>query len=199
METVAKRRGRPPGPRAKVVIEKAAAAENATETVISRPPVRRPMRDEDSREAAANRAAQILGHIQDNDIEGVDEFAAPPPPDGWSYEWKRHTTFNKEDPAYQIQLAQTGWEPVARERHPEMMPLNSSSPIIERKGMILMRRPAEVTEHFKKLEKRKAIDQVRAKEAQLSGKPEGGLGHRDHDKVKPRIKKDYSPLEVPAD
>ena len=131
--------------------------------------------------------------------EGSDEFAAPPAPPGWAYEWKRKTVLGQEDPAYQVHLARMGWEPVPTARHPEMMPGQGSYPTIERKGMMLMMRPEVISEEARAIELRKARSQVRAKEEQLSGTPEGGLGHRDHPQARPRINKGYEPIPVPKD
>jgi hypothetical protein len=77
-----------------------------------------------------------------------------------------------------------------------MMPMNWSGAHIERKGMMLMERPAEIVEEMRLLEKRKARDQVRAKEAQLSGTPDGTLT-RDHPQAKPQIKKGWDAIPVP--
>jgi len=164
---------------------------------VERPPMRPSMRDEDPRAAAARRAAEIRGHLGTMD-EGTDEFAAPPAPDGWTYEWKRKTVLGQEDPAYQVHLARMGWEPVATARHPEMMPGMGNHPNIERKGMVLMQRPAVITEEARSIELRKARNQVKAKEAQLNAAPDGQF-ERDDPRVRPSIKKGYSPIDVPKD
>lgn len=166
-------------------------------TVIERPPMRSPMRDEDPRAEAARRAAEIRGHLGDMDT-GTDEFTAPRPPDGWSYEWKRKTIMGAEDPAYQIHLARVGWEPVPTARHPEMMPHNGSHPIIERKGMVLMQRPAVITEEAREIELRRARVQVRAKEEQLAAAPDGQF-ERNHPQARPKISKGYEAMPVPKD
>src|ERR1700744_5880580 len=71
---------------------------------------------EDPRERAARRAEEILAHRGNMD-EGDDEFFIDQRaiPDGWSYEWKRHTILGAEDPSYQVHLARGGWEPVPAE------------------------------------------------------------------------------------
>lgn len=166
-------------------------------TIIERPPMRSPMRDEDPRAEAARRAAEIRGHLGGMD-NGTDEFAAPTPPDGWSYEWKRKTVMGQEDPAYMIHLARVGWEPVPTKRHPEMMPHNGSHSIIERKGMVLMQRPAVITEEAREIELRRARGQVVAKEAQLSAAPDGQF-ERNHPQARPKISKGYEPVPVPKD
>jgi hypothetical protein len=155
------------------------------------------MREDDPRAAAARRAAEIRGHIGNMD-EGPDEFRTPEAPPGWEYEWKRRTLLGQEDPAYQVQLARTGWDAVPTSRHPEMMPSQGSHPTIERKGMILMQRPAVISDEARAVEARKARNQVRVKEQQLNAAPDGTMT-RDHASVRPQISKGYSPIAVPGD
>lgn len=153
--------------------------------------------EEDPRERAARRAKEVREHIGSMD-EGTDDFYAPTPPAGWHYEWKRKTVIGQEDPAYQVHLARMGWEPVPCSRHPEMMPSGNNFRVIERKGMILMERPQELVEEARKIEANKAKRQVRDKEAQLAGTPEGTFA-RDDERVKPKIRKGYEPMPVPND
>ena len=161
--------------------------------------LRPPVRGANPREEAKKRADAIRGHLGDLD-EGTDDFFIPLEviPEGWTYEWKRHTTAGAEDPTYQVALLRAGWEPVPLSRHPEMMPSNSKDQIIIRKGMILMERPTEIVEERRRIENKRARDQVRAKEAQLSGTPEGTLT-RDHKEVRPKVKKSFEPMPVPED
>jgi hypothetical protein len=174
-------------------------AEPVGEAAVSRPAMRPAMREEDPRAAASRRAAEIMQHLGGLD-EGTDDFYVDPSkiPDGWSYEWKRKTIYNQEDPAYQVQLARTGWEAVPVSRHPEMMPANGNHHTIERKGMQLMMRPKVITEQFRNIDQRNAKEQVKYKEAQLGAAPEGQFG-RDHAQVKPKISKGYEPMPVPKD
>jgi len=197
------RRGRP----RRVLPEAAQVAAEAPEEVqapvevaaVTRPALRPAVRDEDPRAAANRRAAEIMQHLGGLD-EGTDDFYIDPAsvPDGWTYEWKRKTIYNREDPAYQVQLARTGWEAVPADRHPEMMPANGKYHTIERKGMQLMMRPKMITDQFRNIDQRKAKDQVKHKEAQLGSAPEGQFG-RDHAQVKPKISKGYEPMPVPQD
>ena len=203
-----KRRGRPPGkkevaPKVKVPGQ-ADTMENPTLESVefkagpSQPPMRPAMRAEDPREAAARRAAQIRGHIGDLD-EGTDEFSCPPPPDGWTYEWKRKTVMGQEDPAYQVSLARTGWENVPTSAHPEMMPGMGSHPTIERKGMSLMMRPASISDEIRDIEYRKARNQVRVKEQQLNNAPDGTFERNNKSDGLTKIKKSYEAIPVPRD
>lgn len=172
------------------------------EEAPERPPMRASPKAEDPRERARRRAEQIRDHLGDLD-EGTDEFYVPSSiiPDGWVYEWKRHTIYNQEDPAYTVQLAREGWEPVPVDRcplHRAMMPANWNKPIIERKGLILMERPLEITQEMRSIELRRARNQVKVKEQQLSATPDGTLT-RDDPRVAPKIKKGYEAMPIPED
>lgn len=165
---------------------------------IPRAEVRPPLRELSPKERARMRASELRGNGEYLN-ETTDEFYIPEHivPDGWVYEWKRRTVLGYEDPSHMLELASIGWEAVPTSRHPEMMPVGSSSQTIERKGMILMELPKEISDERRARERRKAVDQVRAKEAQLSGTPDGTLT-RDHERVKPRIRKEYA-MPIPED
>lgn len=187
---------------AKPVPKEESLTTTVTETValdaeapIKRAPMRQPMRDEDPRVRAERRAAELMGNLGSLD-RGTDNFTTPEPPPGWSYEWKMKSVLGQEDPTYQTQLAHTGWEAVPTNRHPEMMPIGEKYATIERKGMILMERPAIITEEVKRLDLRNARDQVRQKEQQLSQAPDGTMT-RDHAQVKPKIKKGFEAMPIP--
>jgi hypothetical protein len=156
------------------------------------------MREEDPRAAAARRAAEIRAN-QSPDDDGVDEFKLPPAPDGWTYEWKTKSVMGAINHAHLTELRRQGWEEVPTQRHPEEMPVGGKDPIIERKGMILMQRPTVIVEEARRAQIIKARSQVKFKEEQLNGTPEGGLGHRDHAQVRPKISKGYEPMPVPKD
>ena len=159
--------------------------------------MRPPMREEDPRVRAARRAQELRDHRGSLD-EGSDEFFVPREaiPPGWDYEWKRRTVLGAEDPAYQVAVARAGWEPVPASRHPEMMPDKWDKATIERKGMILMERPSEISEEARSIELRRARQQVRQKEAQLNNAPDGQFG-RDHAQVRPKINKSYEAIPIP--
>ena len=158
--------------------------------------IRPELREESPLERAKRRAAEIKGHIGGDLDEGTDEFYIPKSviPEGWSYEWKRKLLVGQEDPAYQVALARQGWEPVPASRHRNMMPEGHYN-TIERKGMILMERPLEITNAHLQLERRKAAAQVRQKEQQLAGAPDGQFG-RDDPRVKPKITKSFEPIQL---
>lgn len=178
--------------------------EETEETVIattSRPDMRPPLRDDDPRAAAARRTAEIEGHLG-NMNEGTDEFFFSPDqvPDGWTYEWKRRTIMGQEDPAYQVALARTGWEPVPSRRHPEMMPINWKGDTIERKGMVLMQRPKAITERIEEMDRHRARNQIKAKEQQLNAAPPGTMENEFSDaRTRPVIKKSFEAIPIPKD
>jgi hypothetical protein len=185
--------------RARGMIAGALADEEANESpaAVTRP-AQRPAMHETPEERAAKRAAEIRGHIGSMD-EGIDEFYIPPDtvPDGWTYEWKRKSVMGQEDSSYLVSLRRLGWDPVPANRHPEMMPMGSSAETIERKGMILMERPTEITEEVKRIELRKARAQVQQKQAQLGEAPAGQFERTNKGDPLAKIKKSYEPITIP--
>lgn len=161
-------------------------------------PMRPSIREEDPRAAAARRAAELRDHLNGEVVDAADDFYIPADmiPDGWTYEWKRHSVYGKEDTTYYLQLRREGWEPVPASRHPEMMPKDAGNGPILRKGMILMECPAEIIDERRRAEQIRARNQVRHKEAQIAGTPDGTMT-RDHARVQPQIKKSYEAMPIP--
>ena len=151
----------------------------------------------DSKARAEARIRALRGNpdLQDGGGER-DKYYAPPPPDGWDYQWKRHTIYGQEDPAYQVALARGGWTPVPTSRHPDMMPHDTSAAYITRKGQILMECPKEIIDERRAADLKKARMQVRAKESQIAGTPDGTMT-RDDSRVRPQIKKSYEAMPIP--
>jgi hypothetical protein len=162
-----------------------------------RPAPRNEPRPESSRERAAARAAALRDHMGDMD-DGEDRFAIRDSsiPDGWTYEWKRKTTYGKDDPSYDVQVARAGWDPVPADRHPEYMPPGFKGKTIERDGMILCERPTEIVMERREMERRKAKGQVRDKEIQLGAAPDGQFERRatKGDKI---VSRQYEHVKVP--
>lgn len=161
--------------------------------------LRPPMRKEYTLSSAQERTAEILGHISTLD-EGIDEFYIDRSriPPGWDMEWKTKTVLGAEDPAQMVAYARTGWEPVPAYMFPDMMPQGWKGNTIERKGMILMMRPKQLTDMARSVDAKRARDAVRAKEQQLSSAPDGQFT-RDHSQAKPKIGKSYEPMPIPQD
>ena len=179
--------------------QNAAEAEEFVPFVPPRPEMRPAMREEDPRTRAARRAAELRDHRSGDMEDGVDEFSIDPSdiPEGWSYEWKRRTVLGAEDPAYQVALARAGWEPVPTSRHPSYMPMGGDYPFIERKGMILMERPLEITDDARAAELRKARMQVRQKEAQLNSAEGGQFERSNKDQSLVKVRKSYESIPIP--
>lgn len=178
------------------VVDTAEAPEApATPARVLRPP----MRKDYSLASAESRTAEILGHVG-TVAEGVDEFYIDRSrlPPGWDAEWKTKTVMGAEDPAQMVSYARMGWEPAPLDLFPEMMPQGWKGNTIERKGMILMIRPRKITDMVRQADAKKAREQIRAKEAQLSSAPDGQFT-RDHAQVKPKINKGYEPMPIPQD
>lgn len=163
-----------------------------------RPPLRPQAREEDPRARAARRAAEIRDNLgAQGDV--TDKFYVDPNtiPDGWSYEWKRKSTLNQEDPSYQIQLAHKGWEPVPASRHPSYMPANTSYETIERDGMILMERPKELTDEARANDIRNARAQVQQKQEQLAQAPQGQFDRANKDRSLVKVARNYEAISIP--
>lgn len=172
-------------------------SEQTEQVAVPRNEMRTDMR-ESSLERARKRADALRGTIE-TISDGVDEFLLPDAPEGWTYEWKRKTLLGAEDPTHMVELYQAGWEPVPVNRHPEWMPVGwDGSSTIERKGMILMERPTEIVEESRRRHDFMARKQVRDKEAQIAGAPDGTMT-RDHAQVRPQIKKGYEAIPIPSD
>lgn len=169
----------------------ASVAQNAH---IEESPLRPAMRDDDPRARAAQRAAELRNHLNGEIVDATDDFYIPPDmvPDGWEFQWKRHSVYGKEDTTYYLQLRREGWEPVSSSRFPEMMPKDAGDGPILRKGMILMECPLEIVEERRRAEQVRARNQVRHKEAQIAGTPDGTM-----ERVRPQIKKSYEAMQIP--
>lgn len=182
-------------------VNEASSDEEIVVKKVERPPMRKEMRVEDDtakddpRARAAKRAAELRQHNVTFD-DGIDKFATPPAPDGWTYEWKRRTVMGWEDHSYMSNLTRTGWEPVQASRHPEMMPKGYTGSI-ERDGQILMERPKEITDEIRNIESKKARQQVQIKAGQLDPNGRGGLMERDDSGANVKIKKGYEPMPIP--
>ncbi len=148
----------------------------------------------DSLARAERRIAEIRGTMPEGG-ENRDKFWAPAPPAGFDYQWRRRTIYGQEDPAYQVELARMGWEPVPLSRHPEMMPKGWAGQTIEVEGQVLMERPMVFTTEARERERRAAREAVLTKEQQLSSSREGDLGRREVQ----RLSKTREPLIVPDD
>ena len=88
----------------------------------------------ESAEASLARAEARIREIRGNMPAGGqnrDKFWAPPPPEGFDYQFKMKTVMGEEFYSYQVELARNGWEAVPLSRHPEMMPAGWTGETIE--------------------------------------------------------------------
>ena len=152
----------------------------------------------DEKKASLARAEARLREIRDSIPEGGalrDKFWAPEAPAGWTYEWKVRTVMNEEQSSYIVELARNGWEAVPLNRHPDMMPHGWKGETIEVEGLVLMERPAILTQEDRAMEARNAREAVAIKEAQLREGRSGDLGKREVQ----RFSKSTSPINIPGD
>jgi hypothetical protein len=162
-------------PRADRAAALAAAEASVQARAVAREPVRAAANGATAVNAPAGRAVALGrdGKPIWRHAAGIsgDKFHIPPDiiPPGWSYEWKRHSVWNKEDPAYMNGLGSVGWTPVMAESHPGVfLPLEAKGHII-REGMILMERPMSLTLEAQAEEYRTAIDKVNRAKAPMLG------------------------------
>jgi hypothetical protein len=158
---------------------------------IERASMRESVREKTPIELARERAAQIMAEIG-NEESFHDEFIAPNPPEGWSYEWKAIKIMNKVDETKLGEVRRTGWTEVPRIRHPEMMPFSRDVDFIERKGQILFERPAEITEEFRRRARKTASDAISNKKQQLGLEARGPFSP-----TQPKISTKYEPMAIP--
>lgn len=142
-----------------------------------RPKMHYEMRDESPQEAAARRAAEIKAQLGDS-LDEPDEFYIPEhlkDPD-WDYNWKRWSAVNAEDPGYINSLLRTGWEFVSS-KTPGMeifLPRGWKEDFILKKGVVLMKRPQEISNLINGRQEKSAKEQVTVNQAKLRGEPIAG-------------------------
>lgn len=193
-ETITRPAGRPRRVDPAVIAGADAPEDAQIDRTPPRPAMRADMR-EDSRARAKRRTAEITANGGLN-VDSVDKFYIDPSrvPDGWVYEWKRDTTFGKEDPSYMSGLLMTGWEPVPTSDMPELMP-GMKEAAIRRDGMILMQRPEEIRDSARAKEMANARGQVKAQEAQNGKAQDPTEGPR----IAPKYGKSYEHIPIPDD
>lgn len=113
---------------------------------------------------------------------------------GWSYEWKRKTVYGQPDAAYDMSLLMNHWKPVQSEEMPGLMPAGYNG-AIERDGMILMIRPAYLTEDARLEDRLLAIGQIQDKKAAL-----GQAGPNQFERDLTEVKRNFAPApDIPND
>lgn len=161
---------------------------------IERPSLRPEARPENSREEAERKAREWFAHI-DSLPDGQDKYYIDPRkiPDGWTYEWKTHEVLGKQDPQYQVALAQTAWQTVPASRHPEMMPAGFRGATIDISGMRLMERPQLITAYQVAKDKRNAQAPINNIRAKLGAAPAGTFERGTHPGAPVTVKADFGP------
>lgn len=122
--------------------------------------------------------------VQDELYIPVEEI-----PEGTTYEWKRFSVHGQEDPFYLARMREQGWEPVDPRLHPNWLPPGYDKPSIIKGGMILMERPAELTQEARREMNTMARQQIREAEQRLGMTPKDTLT-RDYDGARPRVVKE---------
>lgn len=161
---------------------------------IERPELRPDLRPEDSRALAEQKAREWFAHI-DTLPDGQDKYYIAPNkiPDGWTYEWKTHEVLGKQDPQYQVQLAQTAWQAVPASRHAEMMPAGFRGATIDIGGMRLMERPRLITDYQKAKDERNAKAPINNLRAKLGAAPAGHFERGTHQGAPVAVKAEFGP------
>jgi hypothetical protein len=146
---------------------------------------------------ARARIAEIRAVHGDDDFSDVyvDKWFAQAP-EGWTYEWKTHSVWNKEYPQYLSALQRTGWSPVPAGRHRELLYPEYDGENIIVDGMILMERPKELTEKVRQREYRRAIEVVRNSERKLAEAPAGTAPRTAFAETTPRVRGHVGPVSI---
>ena len=145
---------------------------------------------------AANYALDI------DDDDDVDRLRIPRDmiPDGMDYQWVTDSIMGQPAPQRRARFEKKGWVPVPASRHDGFFMPKGAQGEINVEGLVLMERPLEVSLRARKREEIRAIDQVRAKEAQLTGGniPGVGLDTRHESALRNnRVRKSYERGYVP--
>jgi hypothetical protein len=146
---------------------------------------------------ARARVAEIRAIHGDDDFSDVyvDKWFAQAP-EGWVYEWKTHSVWNKEYPQYVSALQRSGWSPVEAARHRELLFPEYEGEKIIIDGMILMERPKEITDRVRAREYRNAMEVVRNSERKLAEAPSGTAPRTAHAETTPRVRSHVGPVTI---
>ena len=154
-----------------------------------------PVKDatQDSKARAEARIRELRGNPDLANGGERDKYWAPPPPEGWDYQWKLKAVLNQDDIDRIRQNELNGWTPVPLSRIPDLMPRGWKGDTIEVGGLVLMERPKLFTDEAREEERRAAREAVITKEAQMKDGRAGDLGRRQVN----RMSKSYSSIDVP--
>lgn len=127
-------------------------------------------------------------------------------PEGMALQWVTDSVFGQPMPQHRAQFEKRGWTPVHQEDFDGVfdgmfMPRGSDGEI-RMGGMVLMARPKELSDRARLADRKRALEQVNVKEAQLRG---GDLSKVTLDASHPsavrtnRINKSIERIDVPKD
>lgn len=112
-----------------------------------------------------------------------------------SWEFKRLTYFGKEeDPDYHIGLAENAWEPLSLKSFPDfkkLVPSTWTKDTFEKRGQVLMVRPAALTAEARAEDKAEANNQVKGQLASLKE-----AGANEAPRLQPSVKRSYEAMPV---
>jgi len=124
-------------------------------------------------------------------------------PEGMDLQWVTSEVFGQPDPQHRADFEKKGWTPVHQDDfngqfNGMFMPKNAPGEITVH-GLVLMARPLEFSERARKLDRRRATEQVMIKEQALRGGDiPVSLDSRHPTAVNTnRISKSYERIEVP--
>ena len=148
----------------------------------------------DSRARAEARVRQLRGNPELSGLDR-DKYWAPPPPDGWDYQWRLKSVMGRDEIDQIRQDELNGWEAVPLSRHPDLMPKGWQGSTIEVGGLVLMERPLVFTQEARAEEKRAAREAVVTKEQQMKSGRGDDLGPR---RVN-AFRKSHEAIDVPSE
>lgn len=120
-------------------------------------------------------------------------------PDGMRYNWKTLSVLGQQQARRFGRYQATGWEPVPASRHPGLFTPKGFEGEIEYDGLVLMEKPEEMCRQTEERERRKAREQVQAKEQQLRGGDVGTtLDSRHRSALQSnKINKSFERIDIP--
>lgn len=136
---------------------------------VERQEVRQEARPEPKEPVRPTRAAAriIPQGLRRNDRHDEDQFFIPMNivPEGWEYQWIRKAVMGKPDMAHLSNMQENHWEPVPKDRHPNIE--------TDHDGMVLMERPKYVSDDARAAQFEKADRAVRSVKLNVNQAPDG--------------------------
>lgn len=170
------------------MVEKVTRTPRRTRAPV-REPAREQVREEPVRELNRSAAPRLSrSRKRSEDKYFVDQKIVPR---GVSYEWKRMSCYGQPDPDHINNLQDNHWTPVPQDRHPNL--------VVKKDGMILMERPAYLTDEARQEDYDLAIGQVQSVRQNVSDTPQGQFD-RNHPSARraTKVSSDYN-LAIPGD